>query len=119
MLKVIIQNKLLTISFGLLYLFNLPRETKTEASLSSSDISGKSIGVKSVKLTFPFYPIYKSLLKLFQPVKRLAKPIKNPPPNDVPPTLEAFNQLFSLFSTKSRETPDPIFTIRIGLFYIE
>lgn len=55
----------MTISFGLLYLFNLPRETKTEASLSSSDISGKSIGVKSVKLTFPFYPIYKSLLKLF------------------------------------------------------
>jgi hypothetical protein len=41
-------------SFGLLSLFNLPKDTKTDASLKCVVTYGKSSGVKSVNLTFPF-----------------------------------------------------------------
>jgi hypothetical protein len=65
MLNVTIKNKLRTISFGLFEFVNLPNDTNTDASLKLELTYGKSYGVISVYLKFPFYPISSNLWKLF------------------------------------------------------
>jgi hypothetical protein len=57
-------------------------------------------------------------LKLVYPVKRLHKPMKNPPPIDVPTCKLLFNWLFYPSSIKKPPTPVPILTIINGPFYI-